>query len=73
MTDAFSDTNSMVSTARSVMSMYLIFGGVSLFAGWGMHYFWQISAEKQANKCRKELFKSLLRQEIGWFETQSTH
>ena len=44
MTDAFNDINTMVSTARTVMFMYIIFGGVGLFAGWGMHYFWQIAA-----------------------------
>lgn len=62
MTDTFDDVNTMVSTARTVMFMYIIFGGVGLFAGWGMHYFWQIAAEKQANKCRKALFSSLLKQ-----------
>jgi len=35
-----------------------------------MFYSWTIVGEKQAIKCRKEYFRSLLRQDIAWFDMQ---
>jgi ABC-type multidrug transport system fused ATPase/permease subunit len=31
--------------------------------------FWLIPAERQAKKMRQSLFKSILRQDISWFDT----
>ena len=31
---------------------------------------WQISASRQGQKLRVVLFRSILRQEMGWFDTQ---
>ena len=35
---------------------------------WLMYACWMIAGERQAIKCRKSYLKSLLAQEIGWFD-----
>ena len=30
--------------------------------------FWVITGERQAAQCRKQYFKSLLKQDVGWFD-----
>jgi ATP-binding cassette, subfamily B (MDR/TAP), member 1 len=37
-----------------------------------MSSFWNIAGERLSIRCRKEFFKSLIRQEMGWFDTIST-
>ena len=36
-----------------------------------MFSFWRIAGERQAAKCRKEYFKSILSQELAWFDIQN--
>lgn len=72
MTDAFKDPDSMVSMALDIFIQYVLFGVGSIFGGWGMQYFWLIAGESQANKCRKHYIESLMRQEVGWYETQQS-
>jgi ATP-binding cassette subfamily B (MDR/TAP) protein 1 len=72
MTDAFRDPNQMVEQAFNVLVEYLIFGAASIFIAWGMQYFWLIAGESQANECRRQYLNSLLKQEVGWFETQQS-
>jgi len=46
-----------------------IYVGISVFiGGWTMFACWMITGERQAIKCRKVYFMSLLKQEIGWFD-----
>ena len=69
MTDSFDDTNEMVSAAKRVMLQFIYIGIGTFVAGWGMFACWMITGERQGVACRKEYLKSLLRQEIGWFDT----
>ena len=49
MTNAFYDVNKMVQMAQTVFIQYTAFGVASIFAGWGMQFFWNIAGESQAN------------------------
>jgi hypothetical protein len=48
-TNSFSNPQEMVNEALNIFIDYLIFGGVAIFAGWGMHYLWMAAGENQAN------------------------
>jgi ABC-type phosphate transport system auxiliary subunit len=39
----------MVNKSFTIFIEYLIFGVISIFAGWGMNYFWMAAGENQAN------------------------
>jgi ATP-binding cassette subfamily B (MDR/TAP) protein 1 len=69
MTNSFSDSNKMVDSSREVMYQFIYIGLGALVAGWGMFASWMITGERQGIACRKEYLRSLLRQEIGWFDT----
>ena len=69
MTDAFSDTNTMVGAARNTMYQFIGIGAGTFAAGWGMFACWMITGERQGIACRKEYLKSMIRQEIGWFDS----
>nr|XP_006812790.1 PREDICTED: multidrug resistance protein 1-like [Saccoglossus kowalevskii] len=47
---------------------YCIVGGAVFVASYFQVCFWTMSAERQTLKIRKVFFKSILRQEIGWFD-----
>lgn len=49
MTNAFENADKMVQMAQNVFIQYTAFGVASIFAGWGMQYFWNIAGESQAN------------------------
>lgn len=68
MLDAFSDA-SLVDNTREVMYLFLYIAAGAFVSGWIMIGSWVITAERQAIECRKQYLKSLLRQEIGWFDT----
>ena len=68
--DSFSNIDYVIEKTRDLLLNYLEIGIGALFVGWGMHSFLMISAERQARKCRNEYMKALMKQEIGWFETQ---
>ena len=34
--------------------------------------FWGITCERQVHRIRKQFFNAILRQEIGWFDTQQS-
>ncbi len=69
LTDSYGDSNSMVDGARQVMYNFFEIGAGALVAGWGMFACWMITGERQGIQCRKQYLKSLLKQEIGWFDT----
>jgi ATP-binding cassette subfamily B (MDR/TAP) protein 1 len=51
------------------MIQFILIGLGAWAAGWGMFACWMIAGERQGIALRKEYLKSLLRQEIGWFDT----
>ena len=69
MTDSFQDEDEMVPAAKETMFLFIYIGIGAFAAGWIMFACWMIAGERQAITCRKVYLKSLLRQEIGWFDT----
>jgi ATP-binding cassette subfamily B (MDR/TAP) protein 1 len=69
MTTTFSQgDDQIVDASRNVMFQFFGIGGGAFVAAWVMYGCWMIAGERQAIKCRKEYLKSLLAQEIGWFD-----
>ena len=70
MSDKFSTSEAEIEAAgKKIMLQFIYIGLGALGAGWGMFACWMIAGERQGIACRKEYLKSLLRQEIGWFDT----
>ena len=51
------------------MFVFLYIGAGAFFAGWLMFACWMIAGERQTIACRKAYLKSLLQQEIAWFDS----
>jgi ATP-binding cassette subfamily B (MDR/TAP) protein 1 len=51
---------------------YVAIGVAVLFAAWGQVTFWLAASIRQSSRIRTELFRSIMRQEIGWFDTNET-
>ena len=57
-------------TAHSLYFVYLAVG--SFVTQFISHMFWTISASRQTKRMRIEFYRSILRYEIGWFDTNDT-
>lgn len=68
MIDNFASPDEMVDKAKDTMLIFIYVGIGALFAGWLMFACWMITGERQAIACRKAYLRSLLKQEIGWFD-----
>lgn len=64
----FQDMTSMVEESKKTMLIFIYVGIGAFAAGWTMFACWMITGERQAIACRKVYLKSLLTQEIGWFD-----
>ena len=51
------------------MFNFLEIGIAAVMAGWGMFACWMTTGERQGIACSKQYLRSLLKQEIGWFDT----
>ena len=69
MTDKFNSPTEIESAAKGAMLNFIYIGLGAFAAGWGMFTCWMIAGERQGIACRKAYLKSLLKQEIGWFDT----
>jgi ATP-binding cassette subfamily B (MDR/TAP) protein 1 len=49
-----------------------IIGASTLFFSYFQMCFWMLAGENQAKRVRQDFFKSVIRQDIGWFDTMST-
>lgn len=58
----------MVQQTKRTMLIFIYVGIGAFFAGWVMFACWMIAGERQGITCRKQYLRSLLRQEIGWFD-----
>ncbi len=47
---------------------YLVLGAASTLFSYFQVSFWLMAAERQIRLIRRALFRSILRQEIGWFD-----
>lgn len=69
--DSFGLESRRLEEARGNLFNMIYLGAGALLGGSIMFTFWNITGEKQAIKCRKEFFKSLIKQEMGWFDSQN--
>ena len=69
MTNTFRTSAEMEQKAKELMFKFVYIGLGAFAAGWGMFACWMIAGERQGITCRREDLRSLLKQEIGWFDT----
>ncbi|KAL4480238.1 hypothetical protein ABPG74_020754 [Tetrahymena malaccensis] len=65
------DSSLIIENARNQCIYMVIIGIGSFFCGWIQMACWMISGERQAIECRKQYFKAIIRQDIGWFDMQN--
>lgn len=70
MIDSFGVNANRFEEARQNLLYFIYLGIGTLFMATAMYTTWSISGERQAIRCRKRYFSCLIRQEIGWFDTQ---
>ncbi|CAF0919000.1 unnamed protein product [Rotaria sordida] len=61
-------TADTLSELRGMIKWYLILGVCSVLCYWIGFSLWMISAERQVRRIRFALFRSILNQEMGWFD-----
>jgi ATP-binding cassette subfamily B (MDR/TAP) protein 1 len=69
--DSFGLESQRLEEARKNLFNMIYLGAGALVGGSIMFTFWNITGQKQAIKCRKEFFRSLIKQEMGWLDTQN--
>lgn len=69
MVDSFKTKEEMVDQAREMLLLFIYIGLGAATTGWIMITCWLTAGERQSIECRKQYLKSLLKQEIGWFDT----
>jgi ATP-binding cassette subfamily B (MDR/TAP) protein 1 len=65
------DADQRLRNAVYYRNIFFYIGIGALFASWIAFASWTILSERMAIKCRKAYMKSLLRQDIGWFDKQN--
>ena len=56
----------------TVALWYIAFAFASLVCAWAGLGLWGLSAERQVHKMRMAMFRNVIHQEIGWFDTHSS-
>ncbi|XP_033108642.1 ATP-dependent translocase ABCB1-like [Anneissia japonica] len=75
---AYESVNSTITPSEfedEMAKFALYFGIIALvimFSGFMQIALWGLACQRQINKIRKEYFKSVLRQNIGWFDTHAS-
>jgi len=64
----FGNSSSIEDASRTLLFRFIYIGLGAFAAGWLMFMCWMIAGERQSIACRKEYLRSLLKQEIGWFD-----
>mgnify|MGYP000918927731 FL=1 len=59
----------IISHVKMDFLLLVYLGIASLAAAWTANGCWMVAGDRQAIKFRKEYFRALLRQEMGWFDT----
>ncbi|KAK6165339.1 hypothetical protein SNE40_022285 [Patella caerulea] len=62
----------VVSQVKDLIIYFCLLGVGTFIASYFAISFWSWSAERQANVIRKEYFRAIMRQEMGWFDTHET-
>ena len=68
MTNNFNNSAEMEQAGKTTMLNFIYIGLGAFASGWGMFACWMIAGERQGIACRKAYLRSLLKQEIGWFD-----
>ncbi|EDK31467.1 multidrug resistance protein-like transporter family ABC domain protein (macronuclear) [Tetrahymena thermophila SB210] len=71
MTDSFGPTSTgdQIVDAAGTQSLYFLYIGLgTFFLSWVQMSCWMISGERQSITFRKEYFKAVLSQEVGWYD-----
>ena len=69
--DAFlitTDPQARLDQAAHYRNIFFAIGVASLFASWISFGSWTIMSDRMSIACRKAYFKSLLKQDIGWYD-----
>ncbi|CAF2533632.1 unnamed protein product [Rotaria sp. Silwood2] len=61
-------TADTLSELRGMIKWYVILGCISVLCYWIGFSLWMIAAERQVRRIRFALFRSILNQEMGWFD-----
>lgn len=69
MTAYFNSHQDIRAQATHKMLEMCCLGAVGMLTALVMYTTWMVTGERQAIRCRKEYLKSLLKQEVGWFDT----
>lgn len=72
--DAFlqaNDAQARLDTATYYRNIFFYVGLGALVSSWIAFSSWTILSERMTVRCRKAYMKSLLRQDVGWFDTQN--
>jgi len=63
------DGSNLQEGVNQVAMIFAIFAVVNFFTGIAQVYCWTVVGERQTQKLREQYVSSILRQEIGWFDT----
>lgn len=66
------DDVDLESSMTKVSLWYIAFAVGNLIFAWMGLGFWGLSAERQIHKMRLSMFRNIIHQEIGWFDTHSS-
>ncbi|CAF0800398.1 unnamed protein product [Adineta ricciae] len=58
----------VIAEIRGRIKWYVILGCISILCYWIGYSLWMIAAERQVRRMRYALFRSIMRQEMGWFD-----
>ena len=71
MIDAYGSYQDLEPKARQHLFSYLYLAAGSFITALIMFFCWKVTGGRQSVKCRKEYFRSLMRQELAWFDDQN--
>ena len=62
---------SLEEAVRTLVIIFAVISGLTFFTGYLHAALWTISGERQSQRLREKYVKSLLRKDIGWFDTNN--
>ncbi|XP_060590153.1 ATP-dependent translocase ABCB1-like isoform X2 [Ruditapes philippinarum] len=65
-------TDDLLDTMRTYAFYFIGIGAGVVVLGYGQVMFWMIASERQTHRIRKNFYKNVMRQNIGWFDTHES-
>ena len=62
----------LIEEVNTLVIYYCIFGVMAFVCGWLQISMFQFACERQLHIIRKKFFHSIIRQEVGWFDVNSS-